>query len=140
MQTDAHHFDVRLRTYSESASNPSRLDPAVPVRWLARRFLKLRGDVSNFRLLVRPTAARALSRGGKSRPQRRTTSSSDQPAATAGSSRTTYVQVVLHHRKTCNRDREDFGKLVQPVVDPASSSISTSPSKNARRMQRVTQW
>ncbi len=30
---------------------------------------------------------RDLSRGGKSRPQRRTTSSSDQPLATSGSSR-----------------------------------------------------
>ncbi|MGO9469969.1 MAG: hypothetical protein ACLQVF_38200 [Isosphaeraceae bacterium] len=29
-----------------------------------------------------------------------------------------HMQVVVHHRKSCNRDREDFRKFAQSVIDP----------------------
>ena len=61
---------------------------------------------------------RDLSRGGNSRPQRRTTSSSDQSLADVGVEAHQHVQVIVHHRKAADRHGEDSRKFLQATLDP----------------------
>ena len=65
--------------------------------------------------LVTGRGCRDLSRGGKSRPQRRTTSSSDQPVGDVGVEAHEDVQVIVHDREPADRDGEDIRKFFESI-------------------------
>ena len=72
---------------------------------------------------------RALLCGGKRRPQRRTTSSSDQPRATSRSSRTSRCEMIVQDRKPRHGHREDFSKFLEPMFDPAFAVVHPFPEQ-----------
>ena len=83
---------------------------------------------------------RALSRGGNSRPHRRTTSSSDQFAAASGSSRTSTWRWLSRTENPPTEIAKISASSRSRLSIHTLRSLAPSPSKNARRTQRVMQW
>ena len=50
------------------------------------------------------------------------------------------MQMIIHDRKPTDGDREDVREFLEPVFDPLLPVTGPSPSKNARRTHRDTQW
>src|SRR5271157_1859491 len=82
---------------------------------------------------------RALSRGGKRRPQRRTTSSSDQLRATSGSSRTSRCKWLSRIANPATATAKISASSSSRCSIQLFRSCIPSPSRKARRTQRVTQ-
>jgi len=81
-----------------------------------------------------------LSRGGNSPPHRRTTSSSDHPLATSGSSRTSTCRWLSSTENPATETEKISASSRSRLSIHAFRSLKPSPSKKARRTQRVTQW
>jgi hypothetical protein len=82
---------------------------------------------------------RDLSRGAKSLPQRRTTSSSDQPWAVSGSRRTSTCKWLSSTENPPTATAKIPESSCSRLSIHCLRFIGTSPSRNARRTQRVMQ-
>ena len=83
---------------------------------------------------------RALSRGGNSRPQRRTTSSSVHPCTTSGSNRTSTCRWLSSTEKPPTDTAKISASSRSRFSIHTLRSVAPSPSRNARRTHRVMQW
>ena len=50
------------------------------------------------------------------------------------------MEVIVHHREPTDGHGEDFRRFLEPVFEPLLPAVAPSPSKNALRTQRDTQW
>ena len=48
--------------------------------------------------------------------------------------------MIVHHREPTDGHGEDFRRFLEPVFEPLLAAVAPSPSKNALRTQRDTQW
>ena len=84
---------------------------------------------SSTHTFVTGNGCRFLSRGGKSLPQRRATTSSDQRRGDLGVEPHKHVQVIVHNGKSPDGNRKDLSKFLQPLVDPDPAVIGSFPEQ-----------